>query len=151
MNVFDTVEGLPVHVLVVHAVVVGVPVMSLATVAVAARRSWGAPAAWAVVAINAGLLVVTWVAQQAGEALHRRRGPTIAVEHVELGGSMHWFVLALLATSVVVALAGERRPLALAALAVAVVVAAANVIWVVRVGESGSRSVWQDVVTSTNG
>lgn len=146
---FDTVAGLPVHVLVVHAVVVGVPVMSLVTVGVAARRPpqvW----LWLVVAANTALAAVTLVAKQSGEALERRVGAELVVEHSALGDRLPWFVGGLVLASVLVALVRRRDGVGRLVLVLAVVAAVAATVWVVRVGDSGSRAVWGPIVEFTD-
>ncbi|WP_461021648.1 DUF2231 domain-containing protein [Thalassiella azotivora] len=148
-GVFDTVAGLPVHVLVVHAVVVGVPVASLLTVAVAAVPRWRSRPAWAVAALNGVLLVVAWVATQSGEALERRVGEAVVEEHSDLGEVLPWFVLGLLVVSVLVPVVRHRRPLATTVLVLAVVAGLAATVWTVRVGDSGARAVWEPVVENT--
>ena len=146
----DTVLGLPVHVLVVHLVVVGVPVMCVLTVIAAARRRWRLRTAWVVVALNAGLLAVTLVAKRAGQVLEQRVGPAAVAEHAALGTLMPWFVLGLLVVSVLIPVVRHRRSMATPVLVLVVLVAAANLVWVHRVGLSGADAVWGQVVESTN-
>ncbi|HZI96459.1 MAG TPA: DUF2231 domain-containing protein [Actinomycetales bacterium] len=146
---FDTIAGLPLHPLVVHAVVVGIPVMSLVTVAVAVRRPpqvW----LWLVVAANTGLLAITAVAKEAGQELEDRVGEEAVAVHSELGEKMPYFVVGLLFASLLVALVRRREGLGRLVLVVAVVAAVAAVVWVVRVGDSGSRAVWEELVEFTN-
>ena len=69
--VFDTVLGLPVHALVVHGVVVLLPLMAIVTAVVACVPRWRARAAWPVVVVDAGMVAMTLVARQSGEALQR--------------------------------------------------------------------------------
>lgn len=147
---FDTVAGLPVHVLVVHAVVVGVPVAALATIAVAARPGWRGRPGWAVAVVNAGLLALTLAARESGWALARRVGEVRVVEHSSLGERMPWFVGGLLAVSVLVPVLRHRRPLATAVLILSVVAAALNLWWIVRVGDSGARATWGPIVEGTS-
>lgn len=146
---FDTIAGLPLHPLVVHAVVVGIPVMSLVTVAVAVRRPpqlW----LWVVVAANAALLAVTGVAKEAGQELEDRVGAEAVEVHSELGEKMPYFVVALLVASVLVALVRRGGALRLVVLVITIVAAVAATVWVVRVGDSGSRAVWEELVEFTN-
>lgn len=145
----DTVVGLPVHLLVVHAVVVGIPLMSLVTVAVAVRRpsrGW----LWLVVAANAALLAVTVVAKESGEELERRVGADLVVEHSALGDRLPLFALGLLAAAVLVTLVQRRDGLGRLAVVAALVAGLAATVWVVRVGESGTRAVWGPVVEFTD-
>src|SRR3954449_264738 len=68
---FDTISGLPVHALVVHAVVVLLPLMSLVTIAVAVRRSWRSAAPWVVLA-DAAVVALAFAAKESGEVLQER-------------------------------------------------------------------------------
>lgn len=149
-SVFDQVRGLPLHVLVVHLVVVGVPLMALVTIVVAARPGWRRSAGWPVAAAMAALLAVTFVATQSGEQLERRVGEPAVVQHSALGDRLPWFVLAMLAVSVLVAAAGDHRGPAVVGLVLAVVVGVAAVWWTIRVGESGAQAVWGGVISSTD-
>ena len=87
---FDVIAGLPVHPLVVHAVVVLLPIMAVVTVLVAARTPWRGALRWVVVA-DALVLVSAVVADQSGEALQGRlsqAGEKVAEDHGELGGTI---------------------------------------------------------------
>ena len=53
---FDTVLGLPVHVLVVHAVVVGLPLMAVVTAVVAFMPTLRLRLAWPVAVADAGVV-----------------------------------------------------------------------------------------------
>ncbi|MFP5347910.1 MAG: DUF2231 domain-containing protein [Actinomycetes bacterium] len=145
---FDTFMGLPLHVLLVHFVVVGVPLMTVATVAVAAWPWARGRLGWVVVVLNAGLFGLTFVAKEAGEKLFDRLSePAAAEQHTELGDSMPWFVLALLVVSVLVPVVRHRRPLAAGVLVLTLLVGGANLVWIYRTGESGSRAVWGGTVS----
>ena len=91
---FDTIGGIPLHPLIVHAVVVLVPLASLLLLlaAVSPRiRHW----AGILTPITATLaLVMVPLATQSGEALEKRveASPTLE-EHTELGDSLLYFVL----------------------------------------------------------
>jgi hypothetical protein len=164
----STVNGLPAHVLLVHAVVVLVPLTSLLLVLVAvwpaARRRWAS--------LTAVLAVITLVAvpltTEAGEWLEHRLPHSDLIEtHAELGDTMlPWAVgLALVALVVAVrsrlierarregpgtmtapparragARAGTAATVVIAVLAV--VVAAGSVVTVYRIGDSGSTASW---------
>lgn len=155
-EIFDVVAGLPLHTLVVHGVVVGIPLMGLVTAAVAARTSWRERASWFVVVANAGLLVMAWVATQSGQELRDRRESLTGGEipsitrHADRGELMPWFVLALLAVSVLVAATRNRPALRVPGLVLAVLAGAAAIWWTVLTGHSGTASVWSDLIGSTN-
>ena len=146
---FDTVLGLPVHALVVHGVVVLLPLMAIMTAVVACIPRWRARAAWPVAVIDAGMVAMTFVARQSGEALQARLGGQIAQEHAEVGRNLIWFAFAMFLASVVVAMMrGSQRATAGAVLAV---VAGVFVIWwTVRVGHTGADALWKGIVAATN-
>jgi hypothetical protein len=148
---FDTFRGLPVHVLALHLTVVAVPVMALVTAAVPWRSSWRRRAAWPVVVLDALVLGLVWVTRQSGEQLQRRLPPSPQINHhVDLGLTMIWFSLAVLVGAVLVALTRKASGGLTAVVGVLSVAAAvASVVWVVRVGESGSTAVWADLVANS--
>ena len=149
---FDTVLGLPVHVLVVHAVVVGLPLMALVTAAAAFMPTLRLWMAWAIAVADAGVVVLTFVARESGEQLQQRLGGQVAQEHAALVRNLIWFALLVFAAAVAVALTrGSRRPgRSSVAGAVGVVAAVLAIWWTVRVGHSGAQAVWQGIVQSTN-
>lgn len=147
---FDTVLGLPVHILVVHGVVVLLPLMALLTVLLAMRPRWSARVAWGIVLADAAVFALTLVAQQSGEALQHRLGPTPAIQqHADLGAQMPWMGVALLAAGIAVTLLRRRAGSRVVLPVVALVVGGVVVWWTVRVGHSGSQAVWQEVVRHT--
>ena len=91
---FDTIFGLPVHSLVVHAVVVFVPLAALGTIAVAAVPRWDRRYGLFVVAAALIATGSAFVAKQSGEELASRIGTPL--EHFEIARWMPWFALALL-------------------------------------------------------
>ena len=146
---FDTVLGLPVHALVVHGVVVLLPLMAVITAVVACMPRWRVHAAWPVVVVDAGLVGMTLVARQSGEALQERLGGQVAMQHAELGENLVWFAIALFLASLVVALVRRSGKAALGA-SLAVVAGVFALWWTIRVGHSGSEAVWSGIVSSTN-
>jgi uncharacterized membrane protein len=108
---FDLIGGLPLHPLVVHAVVVLLPLAAVGTVAIAVvpawRRRFGILVALAATAATAMVPVAT----NSGEALMRRVGPP-AGNHDALGGQLLWFALplAVLVWLLVLADVRARRP-----------------------------------------
>lgn len=149
-RVFDTLFGLPLHVLVVHAVVVLLPLMAAVTVLLSVRPRWSSAVGWAVVAADGALVLVTLVAKQSGEALQRRLGPLPAIQrHAAWGETMPWMALGLLVVAVLVMALRRRGGVRVGLPAVTLVVAGVVVYWTVRTGDSGARAVWQDIVTNT--
>jgi hypothetical protein len=147
------VNGLPLHVLLVHFIVVGVPLAALMTVLSAlwpaARRRLGIFTPL----VALGVLIMTPVAVEAGEWLQARLHPTPLINaHVDLGSTMIWFsaalfLAALLAWGVPTMMArrsGGAPPwVGVVVAIVAVVVAGASLFQVYRVGDSGSTAVWK--------
>ena len=155
---FDLVNGLPVHPLVVHAVVVLLPLAVLGTIAIAAKPTWRASYGWLVVGIAAVATVLVPVATSSGEALEERVGDP--GEHAELGDQLIWFAIALLLFSFLMVYLDRRRaagkpavgPSALPTVVtvLAVVAALATTVQVYRVGDSGARAAWGDKVGSSS-
>ncbi|MEO6142504.1 MAG: DUF2231 domain-containing protein [Dermatophilaceae bacterium] len=146
---FDTVFGLPIHALVVHGVVVLLPLMALVTAAVAFVPRLRVLAAWPVAVVNAGMVAMTFVARQSGEALQTRLGGQVAQDHAALGRNLIWFALGMFAVSLVVAVK-RRSERATLGVVLVVVAGALAIIWTIRVGHSGSSAVWSGIVASTN-
>jgi len=169
---FDTISGLPVHALVVHAVVVLLPLMALVTIAFTVRPKWRPGLPWAIL----GNLVVTGAAYTAAESggnlqvrLSVQAGQEIAKDHGDLGSVLPNFAVALLIASVLAYLlvgrTGRARPAGewdeeydaprasglAVVLAVVLVVGAgaAATVWTFRVGDSGARAVWEDTIANT--
>lgn len=161
------INGLPLHVLLVHAVVVLVP-LSAALLVGAALREGIRLRLGAVLPALAGLCVVLVpLTTSSGDHLKLRveSGPLVA-RHAELGDRLLPWTLAVLVLSLVVHRQGRRarlpaapahrpvgtqgtmstRPLVRLAVAVlSVLVAAGTVVQVVRIGDSGARAVWEGI------
>lgn len=146
MDLFE-IAGLPLHPLVVHAVVVLVPLTALALVlgalfpAIRKRLGLATPIAALV------LLALVPVTVLAGEALAQRVGPIPAVvHHAELGRMLWPWALALFLVAAgqwAWHRLGAPGRAARAVIAVlAVVVGTGSTIMVVLIGEAGARAVW---------
>jgi len=147
---FDTITGLPVHPLVVHAVVVLLPVMAIVSVLVAVVPRWRKNAKW-VVAANAVVLVAAFVAKESGEQLQERLGGRIAHDHGEWGNLVPIFAFLLLAATAVLWFAVRRGgvlvPISMALVSVAAVAAIGMT---VVTGDTGARAVWEDKIAGTS-
>jgi hypothetical protein len=169
---FDLINGLPVHPLVVHAVVVLLPLATLGVIAIAVRPGWRRSYGLLVVACTALATVMIPVATSSGEALEERVGNP--GEHAELGDQLIWFALPMLllaaalwwldrrsaatgsaSVSATAGAAGTARTagagMVRTVAALAVVAALATSVQVYRVGDSGARSAWGDQVSSSGG
>jgi len=167
---FDTFDGLPVHTLVVHAVVVLLPLGVLGTIAIAVHPAWRRTHGWLVVGVLAVATALVPVAVLSGAEFKKRVGDP--GHHDQLGRMLIWFALPVLVLAVVLVVM-DRRDRADAeepswsasprtastgtastgttvVAALAVVAAIACGVQVYRVGESGARAAWGAVVQSTD-
>jgi uncharacterized membrane protein len=140
---FDTIAGLPLHPLVVHAVVVLLPLMAVLTIVVAVRRNLRERYSWWVVAANVVIFLITLVTKESGEALQKSLGGQIAQEHGELGDVLPWFALLLALASAATAVTQRNKALGPVAVVVSIIAAVAATVWTVRTGDSGARAVWE--------
>ncbi|HVV29454.1 MAG TPA: DUF2231 domain-containing protein [Mycobacteriales bacterium] len=145
------VSGLPLHVLVVHAVVVLVPLSVLAALVVAlwpaARRRYG----WLAVGLTAVATLCVPVATSSGEDLRDRLVSTDLIrEHAHLGDQLLIFVAGLLVVLAALVWLGRQskvptKVLTPVLLVLTVVAAAVSAVQVVRIGDSGARAAWSGV------
>jgi hypothetical protein len=151
--------GLPLHVLVVHAAVVLIPLTTLLVAGFAVLPGWRWLSRWPATVASLACVGIAYVASRSGEALEEQRGLEQLVRtHAERG---HLLVNLTLAFAVLVVagafvlpgpsgLASGKGAMARKVsyadrvLAVLLVVAAAVVlVQVVLVGDSGARAVWR--------
>ncbi|WP_183101292.1 DUF2231 domain-containing protein [Nocardioides pelophilus] len=155
---FDQFNGLPVHPLVVHAVVVLLPLAVVGTWAIALVPRWRPRYGPLVVAGALLSVALIPVATSSGEELAHRVGEPEA--HEELGESLLWFAVPLLVLVVVLVWLSHRQSRAQATsdpsdptgpratrlvTAVAVLAALAGLataVQVYRVGDSGAEATW---------
>jgi hypothetical protein len=148
---FDLIAGLPMHPLVVHAVVVLLPLLALLSVLVAWKPRWNR--AWGIWVV-AGLFVITGVtavAKETGERLATRigEGAITATGHLTLGKTLPLFAGVLFLLTALLwwfdrrtGRNGQRTTFTKVVAVLVVVAALAAVVETVRVGESGARAVW---------
>ena len=163
---FDLINGLPVHPLVVHVVVVLLPLACVGSVAIAVRPTWRRRYGVLVVACAAAATVLLPVATSSGEELQNRVGG--AGEHAEMGETLIWFAIPLLVLSAGVvwldrrhraaaadaatsSSAPDRTGLLRTLAALAVVAALAASVQTYRVGDSGARAAWGQRISSSQG
>ena len=155
---FDYIFGLPMHALVIHAVVVLVPLSALVAIAFAVRPTWRHALRWPLVVGGLVSGVTAWVAAESGEALQRRvtqvRASTTNLdllrEHVEWGDRAKVICLLFMALSLAAAWFlrapdddEPRRRMLEVPLAILLVVAAlAALITVVLAGHAGAQVTW---------
>jgi len=159
---FDTIFGLPVHPLVVHATVVFVP---LAAVSILLAAIWPRFRRWAgflPLAIGLIGLALVPISTSSGESVEERVGESALVEkHAELGeGLLPWLIVLVVAALVLLWIhRGERRgqdraPKRLLIVGVAVIAlvgAVGTSVQTARIGHSGAEATWSDVTASSSG
>jgi hypothetical protein len=153
---FDTVLGLPVHALVVHAVVILLPLSAAGVVAIAAVPRWRERYGTVVLLVSTAALVAVPVATQSGEKLQARLGASGVVarqieDHQEIGKLVLWPTLAMWVLAIALVLRSRRRSARRAVTAVAVLAAVAAVVAagvVLRAGHLGSTAVWSCTIGS---
>jgi uncharacterized membrane protein len=163
---FDTINGIPLHPLVVHAIVVLFPLAVVGTFVIAVRPKWRTQYGYLVVAAAAAATVLSPVATASGEELQKRVGEP-GYEHAELGEQLVWFGIVLLMASAALVFLQRRaervsagpgasaahRPsknLITVVAALSVVAALATGYQVYRVGDSGAKSAWGDAGSVVN-
>ncbi|MEV6636465.1 DUF2231 domain-containing protein [Actinoplanes sp. NPDC051470] len=153
---FDQVNGLPVHALVLHAAVVFVPLLALGAIVYALVGLWRAKIGWAVLLLAVIAPITALVAMLSGNKLHERlleqglkgRGAEIINDHMGFGTRTFSFSLALGVVTLVLVLATQRRPGSLSRVVdlvlavVTVALAAITGYYVYRTGDSGATAVW---------
>lgn len=157
----QTVNGLPAHVLLVHAIVVLLPLSAALLVATAlwpaARRRLAGPNAILSVIVVALVPITT----SAGEWLEHRLAPNPLIQkHTELGDTAIYAAIAVAALALTVwwrqresagrtplrrtFLAPASNALTVGLTVAAVVVSAVTVYDVVRIGDSGAKASWNN-------
>ncbi|MEO5831821.1 MAG: DUF2231 domain-containing protein [Nakamurella sp.] len=161
---FDTVFGLPLHPLVIHAVVVFLPLASVSVLVAAVWpkfRRWAGPLPL-ILALSG--TVLTPVATQSGEALQNTglESSPIVRTHAELGDLMLWWAVGLLVAAGLVywlhlktrAADSNRKPsqaLVAGIVAIAAITSVGTLVHIYRVGDSGATAVWGSTSFATQG
>ena len=152
----DTFAGLPVHALVVHGAVVLVPLAAIGAILMALRPDFSRRFGTLVVLVAGAGMGASVVAKESGEQLAKRVGtPEV---HASLGEVMPLVAAALFVLVLVFWLfdrgipLNRTRPAWLTVLAVVVVIGGVGATWwTIRVGHSGSESVWSSIIENTQG
>lgn len=140
------VFGLPLHPLVVHAVVVLVPLVAVGMVAAAASTRWAERLRGVLAALSVAAAVTAVVAVSSGEQLLTQvPGSPEAARHADVSSMLAWFLAP--GSLLVVTWAWLTRrgdgPRWLGWVAAAAMVGLTA--WTVLAGHSGAESVWGDL------
>ena len=154
---FDTIAGLPLHPLVVHATEVIVPAAALA---VALAALWPRFRLWArflPMGLALAALVLVPLSTQSGEALEERVKESALIEtHAELAeGLLPWVIGLVVVAALLVwwywaerSASAPRAPrwVAVALMVGALIASTGTTVQAIRIGHSGATAVWsQDV------
>lgn len=154
----STFNGLPVHALLVHFVVVLAPLTAVLAILCAVWPAARQRLVWLVLALAVLTTGLSPLTTESGEWLeHHIEETALVEEHAELGETMVFFALALLVAAILLTIQHVRahRGKALstglsAVVTVFVVVASvATTVQVFRIGHSGANSVWNDALSTT--
>lgn len=153
---FDTVQGLPLHILVVHAVVVLLPLSAAGVVAIALVPRWRDRFGTLVMLGVTASLVSVPVATQSGKKLEERVQASGVVarqieDHAEIGELVIWPTILMWLLGLAVVLLHRRRAGKRVVTAAAVVSVLASLVaggLALRAGHLGSTAVWSCTVGS---
>ncbi|WP_439663709.1 DUF2231 domain-containing protein [Lentzea sp. HUAS TT2] len=158
-----TIDGIPLHPLLVHAVVVLLPLAALSSVAIALVPAWRRRYAWPVLGVTLAGVAAVPVAKEAGEDLQAAlaqngvQNPAIQV-HADLGDMLLpialGFGVAVIALLVAGRLADRERAaeapttktwrvISVVVSVLVVLLAVGTTVQTVRTGHSGSGAVWR--------
>ena len=151
----DTVFGLPVHSLVVHAAVVLLPLAALGALIMGFSARFSRRFGPLVVAVAAAGVVAAFISRASGEELAERVGnPEV---HAQVGNLLPFIALGMFVVLLALwlldrGLPGARPQRSLGIQVLGIVVIAAALItagWTVRTGHTGAEAVWQAIVDNT--
>jgi Ca2+/Na+ antiporter len=173
----DTVFGLPVHPLIVHATTVIVPAAAVAVLLAALWPRFRRWARWLPLGLATAAVVLTPLSTESGESLERRVEHSQLIEqHSELADGLLPWVIGLFVAALLLALVMRReravaaqgvpaprdasaargtgatrasRALLVGAAVLGIVAAAGTTVQVVRIGHSGAQAAWSDAVSQT--
>jgi hypothetical protein len=161
---FDQINGMPLHPLIIHAAVLGIPLAFLLAglFAFPRTRAW---ARWPLGLTVLGATAATFAAKESGQALRARlnlpadsQASGLIQLHEALANQLFYIMLGFTVVTLAavflvtprVAVPGDtesvrrssRGPIGVVLLVLMLVVGAAAFVWVVRVGDIGARAVW---------
>ena len=155
-----TISGLPAHVLLVHALVVLAPLTALLEILCALWPAARRHLVWLVLTLAGVTTVLTPITANAGAWLYdqERHHRDILNTHADRGSLMIYFAIALLTVAVMLALIHRRevrapspgRIINVAIAVITIVVGVGAIVQVVRIGDSGARSVWANELTKSD-
>ncbi len=147
----ETIFGLPLHPLIVHATVVVVPtaaVFLLLSIVLPRFRAW---AGVLPLVLAAAAVVLAPLSTSTGESLQHMVGESAAVRrHAELGDMLLWWCIGMLVVAAAAYFLRRRgdlgRGVAAGLLVLGLVASLGTIVQTVLIGHSGAEAAWGDVV-----
>ncbi len=140
------VFGLPLHPLVVHAVVVLVPLLAVGMVLSIASTTWAERLRTVLVVLAVSAAGSAVLARTSGQwLLTRVPGSPEVARHADVADLLPWFLVGVAALVVAWAWLQPRDRRAVPLGVAAAVGAVVATVWTVVVGHSGATSVWGDL------
>ncbi len=153
---FDTIGGIPLHPLVVHAVVVLGPLAGLLLLAYVFKPSWRVGLRWPTLGLALISAVSAAMATSSGESLEEKVGDP-GFEHAERGDLAAASIYVLTGVAIVVILfllraGAEAGKLTAVAAVLAILAVAFSWFGIFEAGHTGASSVWKgDTASSSSG
>lgn len=147
----ETIFGLPLHPLVVHATVVFVPLTAvvLALSMLSPRfRGWAGPLPLGLAVLS---VILAPLSTSTGESLEHSVGETRLIEeHAELAGGLVWWCVAMLVVAAASYLVRRRnarlsRGASIALVVAGLVIPLGTVVQTALIGHSGAKAAWARV------
>ncbi len=143
----ETILGLPLHPLIVHATVVLVPLTALLVIltAVSPRiRAWAGPLPLVGAVLST---ILAPLSTSTGESLEHSLGESKLIEeHAELGDMLIWWAVAMLVVAAAQYFLPRRgsvgKGLATGLLVLGLVAGVGTMVQTVLIGHSGAKAVW---------
>lgn len=154
----STFNGLPLHALLVHFIVVLAPLTAILAILCAVWPAARQRLVWLVLALAGVTTVLTPLTSEAGEWLeHHIEKSELVEKHADMGDTMLYFALALLVGAILLVVshvrAGRGKPfstaLSAAIAAFVLLTGVATTVQVFRIGHSGAESVWHDALETS--
>ncbi len=145
------INGLPLHVLVVHAAVVFGPVAALVAIAYVALPSWRDRLRWATLVVVLVATGAIWAAYLTGgdffasDRFAGFSGEALAKieKHEEYGSTLRWIVSGFAVATVVATWLHTRTgPLRILLGLLVVAGAIGTAVWTILTGDAGAQAVW---------
>ncbi|HEY2831264.1 MAG TPA: DUF2231 domain-containing protein [Sporichthyaceae bacterium] len=156
---FDTFMGLPVHILILHATVVLVPLVSVITIAVFLWPAWRTKFAGPVAILNVVILATTFATVRSGLKFKDRfrimgDQSTPEYSHERWGKDLLWWVLALAIVAVLVYAVGRVPNLppfvGMGLGGVVAVLAVVSIVFTAVAGHTGAEASYKGIIKSSD-